>query len=143
MAKSLDAAVYDVLTADKTTGSLFALVGGRIYPAYGDPGDDFPLIVYEQTASNIVPLFGSTPRLMYTDQYQIRVSNRHEEGVAILAEIADIVVGLFNGTTSATAPTNFDRAEFTVTNATDVDRADELLTATVNVTVRATQLTGL
>jgi len=143
MAQSLDAAVYDVLTADKASGSLFKLVSGRIYPAYGDPGDDFPVIVYEQTGSNVVPLFGTSPKLMYTDQYQIRVSNRHEEGVAALAEIADLVVGLFNGTEASTAPTNFDRAEFTVTNATDVDRADELLTATVNVTVRATQTAGL
>ena len=138
MAKALDAAVYDVLSG---SDALSAQVSGQIYPAYGDPGDDFPLIVYEQTGSNIVPLFGG--RLMYNDQYQVQVINRHEEGVAILAEITDIVVGLFNGTTSLTAPTNFDRAEFTVTNATDVNRADELLTATVNITVRATQTAGL
>jgi hypothetical protein len=138
MAKSLDAAVYDVLS---DSAALRAKVNRRIYPAYGDPGDDFPLIVFEQTGSNIAHLFEG--QLMYNDQYQVRVINRHEEGVAILAEITDIVVGLFNGTTSATAPTNFDRAEFTVTNATDVDRADELLTATVNVTVQATQLSGL
>tara|TARA_Y100001937_G_scaffold21640_1_gene30541 strand:+ start:6438 stop:6863 length:426 start_codon:yes stop_codon:yes gene_type:complete len=141
MAQALDSAVFDVLTADKTSGSLHSKVGGRIYPSHGDPGDDFPIVVFEQIGSDITHLFGGA--LMYLDNYQIRVINRHEEGLASIADLADIVVGLFNGTTSATAPTNFDRAEFTVVNSTDIDRADELLTATVNVTVRATQTSGL
>tara|TARA_R100001510_G_scaffold57782_1_gene67733 strand:+ start:4020 stop:4436 length:417 start_codon:yes stop_codon:yes gene_type:complete len=138
MAKSLDAALFDVLAGST---SLDSEVAGRIYPAFGDPGDDFPVVVYEQTGSNITHLFGG--RLMYEDSYQIRVTIRHEEGVAKLADIADLVVGLLNGTTSSTPPTNFDRAEFTVVNSTDVDRADELLTATINVVVRATQTAGL
>lgn len=141
MAQALDAAVYDVLTADRSAGSLYSKVGGRIYPSHGDPGDDFPVIVFEQTGSEIQHLFGGA--LMYADSYQVRVVNRHEEGVAAIGELADLVVGLFNGTTASTPPTNFDRAEFTVVNSTDVDRADELLIATVNVTVRATQTAGL
>ena len=141
MAQALDAAVYDVMTSDKTGGSLYRKVFGRISPAYGHHSDDFPLIVYEQIASDITHLFGG--KLMYLDSYQIRVVQRHEDGVAALGEIADLVVGLFNGTTAATAPTNFDRAEFTVTGATEIDRADELITAAVNVTVRATQTAGL
>jgi hypothetical protein len=141
MAKSLDAAVYDVLVADTSSGSLHHSVGGRIGSAYGDPGDDFPLVIFEQTGSAVLPLFGG--KLMYMDTYQIRITDRWEQGVASLADMADVVVGLFNGTTSASAPTNFDRAEFAIDSATDIDRADELLTATVNITVRATQIAGL
>ena len=55
MARSLDAAVYDVLSGSATLDSK---VNGRIYPSYGDPGDDFPLVVFEQTGSTINPLFG-------------------------------------------------------------------------------------
>ena len=145
MAKALDAAIYDVLTADKTANSLWKSVGGRISTAYGDPGDDFPLVVFEQVGSEITPLFGSgvSAYLIYADSYEIRIVGRWEDGVQALADLGDIVVGLFNGTTAATAPTNFDRAEFQITAATDIDRADELLTATVGVAVRATQTAGL
>lgn len=141
MAKALETEVYTVLTADKTAGSLYSAVGGRISTAYGDPGDKLPLIVFEQTGSSLTHLFGGA--IMYRDQYQIRVQSRWEDGVAELADIADIVVGLFNGTTSSTTPTNFDRAEFQVDSATDIDRADEILTATVGITVIATQTAGL
>lgn len=141
MAEALETAIYGVLTADKTAGSLYTTLGGRISTAYGDPGDDLPLLVFEQTGSNLTHLFGG--ELMYRDSYEIRIDSRWEDGVAFLAEIADTVVGLFNGTTASSAPTNFDRAEFQVETATDINRADEILVATVGITVIATQTAGL
>lgn len=141
MAMALDAALYDLLTADKTGGTLYAKLGGRISTAYGDPGDDFPLMVFEQTGAEITHLFGN--KLMHKAGYQIRIVDRWENGVAALADIADLAVGVCNGAVAETAPAGFDRAEFTVVNATDIDRADELMTATVNITVRATQTAGL
>ena len=70
MAKAIDEAVYGVLTADKGGGSFYKNIGGRVSAIYGDPGDVYPLCVYEQTGSDITPLFGG--KLMHRETYDVR-----------------------------------------------------------------------
>jgi len=140
MAKAIDETIYEVLTSDKAAGSFYAKVGGRVSAVYGDPGDNFPLVVYEQTGSEITPLFGG--KLMRKELYDVRVVGRWEDGAAALGEICDLIVGLFNGTTDSTV-TDYDQTTFDVVSGTDIDRADELLTATVRIEARATQTSGL
>jgi|TARA_R100000388_G_scaffold57715_1_gene42627 hypothetical protein len=141
MAKAIDAAIYTHLISDQTTGSAFDLVSGRVSASYGDPGDDFPLITFEQVADEVTKGFGGTV-MMHRAEYEISVFGRWEDGLAELGTIADKVIELFGTPVNGTG-TNFDRIQMECSSGASIARDDELIVATIRVTARGAQTGGL
>jgi hypothetical protein len=130
MAKAIDEAIYTHLISDQATGSAFDLVSGRVSASYGDPGDDFPLITFEQVADEVTKGFGGTV-MMHRAEYEISVFGRWEDGLELFGTPV-------NGT-----GTNFDRIQMECSSGASISRDDELIVATIRVTARGAQTGGL
>ena len=135
MSKSIDEAIYNHLISDQSDGSAFDLVSGRISAQYGDPGDDLPLITFEQTGSVAMQPFGGAS-LHLDESYEIQVVGRWEDGLAEIGDIADEVVELFGNPVFSTG-TNLDRVIFEISSATNVLRDEEHLVATIGLRPRS------
>tara|TARA_R100001463_G_scaffold124297_1_gene181230 strand:+ start:170 stop:595 length:426 start_codon:yes stop_codon:yes gene_type:complete len=141
MAKAIDEAIYAHLISDQTDGSAFDLVSGRISASYGDPGDDFPMITFEQVSNDVTKGFGGTV-MMHNAQYEVSIFGRWEDGLADLGTIADKVVELFGTPVEATG-TNFDRIQMECVSGATITRDDELIVATISVQSMGAQTGGL
>ena len=141
MAKAIDQAIYTQLISDQSSGSAFDLVSGRIAASYGDPGEDFPLITFEQVSDEVTKEFGGV-NMTHKAVYEISVFGRWEDGLAQLGDIADKVIELF-GTPVNGSGTNFDRIYMECTSGASITRDDELVVATINVSARGTQTGAL
>ena len=141
MAKAIDAAIFTQLTSDQSSGSAYDLVSGRIAASYGDPGEDFPLITFEQVSDDVVKDFGGSS-MTHKTVYDINVFGRWEDGLAELGNIADKVIELF-GTPVNGAGTNFDRIYMECISGALISRDDELVVATISVSARGTQTGAL
>lgn len=134
-----DQAIYETLIASTASGSVHDLTSGRISANYGDPGDDFPLVVFEQISSEASEVFGHT-RLMIDEGYEVRAIGRYEAGITALAEIGDAIVTAIHGTTATVGSTSVTLDVF---GGTEVSRADELFIATVQVRAKHMQTSEL
>ena len=141
MAKAIDEAIYAHLISDVSDGSAFDLVSGRVSANYGDPGDDFPMITFEQISDEVTKSFGGT-LMMHLSVYEISIFGRWEDGLAELGTIADKIVELFGTPVEATG-TNFDRIQMECISGASITRDDELIVATINVQARGVQTGGL
>jgi hypothetical protein len=141
MAKAIDEAIYAQLISDQTSGSAFALVSGRVSANYGDPGDDFPLITFEQVSDEISKEYGGGV-MMHNAVYEISIFGRWEDGLEELGGIADKIIELF-GTPVQGTGTNFDRIFMECTSGASIARDDELIVATISVSARGAQTGGL
>ena len=139
MSISIDEAVYEKLTASQADGTVYDKVGGRISAEYGGHAADLPYLVFDNTATETVPMgFHGTTQLMTRADYDIRVYSHWEEGVEVVGDIAELIVGLFNQYKDTTA-TNFEQIVFDVIGGTTIIRADETLVATVRVRATGVQ----
>ena len=141
MAKAIDQAIYTQLISDQTSGSAFDLVSGRISASYGDPGEDFPLITFEQVSAEVQKVFGGT-EMIHVTEYEISIFGRWEDGLAELGDIADKVMELF-GTLVTGTGTNFDGILMECSSGALIARDDELVVATISVSARGAQTGGL
>jgi hypothetical protein len=141
MAKAIDQAIYTQLISDQNAGSAHDLVSGRISASYGDPGEDFPLITFEQVSDEVVKDFGGSS-MTHKSVYEISVFGRWENGLAELGDIADKVIELF-GTPVNGSGTNFDRIYMECISGASITRDDELVVATISVSARGTQTGAL
>ena len=108
---------------------------------YGDPGEDFPLITFEQVADEVTKEFGGV-NMTHKAVYEISVFGRWEDGLETLGDIADKVIELFGTPVNGTG-TNFDRIYMECTSGASISRDDELVVATINVSARGTQTGAL
>jgi hypothetical protein len=83
MARAIDQAIYTQLISDQSSTSAFALVNGRISASYGDPGEDFPLITFEQVSDEVTKEYGGGV-MMHNTVYEISIFGRWEDGLAEL-----------------------------------------------------------
>lgn len=141
MAKAIDEAIYTHLISDQSAGSAFDLVGGRISASYGDPGEDFPLITFEQVSADVERGFGDGS-LMHNTQYEISIFGRWEDGLAELGDIADKIMELFGDPVEGTG-TNFDRILMECSSGALIARDEELIVATISVSARGAQTGAL
>tara|TARA_X000001382_G_scaffold105282_1_gene80475 strand:+ start:240 stop:665 length:426 start_codon:yes stop_codon:yes gene_type:complete len=141
MAKAIDQAIYTQLISDQTAGSAFDLVSGRISASYGDPGEDFPLITFEQVGAEVQKVFGGL-EMLHRTQYEVSIFGRWEDGLAELGDIADKVIELF-GTPVTGTGTNFDGILMECSSGALIARDDELIVATISVSARGVQTGGL
>lgn len=139
MSLKSDMAIYQTLTASTVAGSVHDLTNGRISASYADPGEDFPLVVFEQTGSEAIEVFGHT-QLMLNETYEIRAVGRYEEGITKIADIGAAIVTAMHGTTLSVK--NLD-ITIDVSSGTEVSRADELFIGTVQVSTKHMQISEL
>ena len=132
-----DKAIYETLIG--ASSSVTDLTDGRIFANYADPGDDYPLVVYEQVGSDTTQVFGYT-QLMIDETYEIRAVGRYEDGITALADIGSAIVSAMHGTVATVKNL---RVTIDVFGGTEVSRADELFIATVQVRARHMQLSEL
>lgn len=134
-----DQAIYETLIASTASGSVHDLTSGRISANYGDPGEDYPLVVFEQIGSEAVEVFNHD-RLMIDENYEIRAVGRYEAGITALATIGDAIVTAIHGTTATVGSISVTLDVF---GGTEVSRADELFIASVQVRARHMQTSEL
>lgn len=134
-----DQAIYETLTSSTASGSVHDLTRGRISANYGDPGDDFPLVVFEQIGSTATEVFSHT-KLMIDETYEIRALGRYEDGIVSVATIGGAIVTAIHGTTATVGSVSVTLDIF---GGTEVSRADELFIATVQVRAKHMQSSEL
>jgi len=132
-----DKAIYETLIG--ASSSVTDLTDGRIFANYADPGDDYPLVVYEQVGSDTTQVFGYT-QLMIDETYEIRAVGRYEDGITALTDIGSAIVSAMHGTVATVKNL---KVTIDVFGGTEVSRADELFIATVQVRARHMQLSEL
>ena len=134
-----DRAIYETLIANTATGSVHDLTNGRISANYGDPGEDFPLVVFEQVGSEATQVFGYSS-LMIDETYDVRAIGRYEAGITSIGDIGNAIVTALHGTTAVVKNIN---VTIDVLGGTEVSRADELFIASVQVRARHMQTSEL
>ena len=141
MSIAIDESIYERFTADKASGTVYAAVYGRISAEYGGHAAELPYVVFDNTATETIPIaFATNNDLMTRADYEIRVYSHWEEGVEVVGDISELVVKLFNQYADSTV-TNFDKVVYDVIGGTTVTRADEILVATVRIRATGVQST--
>ena len=139
--KAIGESVFEMLTADKSDGSFYDRVSGRVTPEFGHQGNDTPYCIYDLLATNTSRKSFGSADMVHECTYEISTFSRVEDGAADLAEISDLAVGLVNGTEDASA-TGFQRIVYDVLQGTTIERADDMLMATIVVRAKGIQTSG-
>ncbi len=140
--KAIGESIFELLTTDQSKSSFYDRVNGRVSPEYGRQGEDTPYAVFDQLNTNTVRLAFGTDKMLHESNYEIQVCSRVEEGASEIAEIADLVVAIINGSEDASV-TGFERLIFDVIQGTTIERADDMLVASIVVRAKGIQTTGL
>jgi len=105
MSQAIKTALYTKLTADTSAGSLYDLLGGRIYELEGKDDVDLPLLVYEVTSSPVQGLYNGN--IIIKSQLMVTLYGHRRLGSAAIGTIED---KLYDTLSDATlAPTGYDR----------------------------------
>ena len=105
MSQAIKTALYTKLTADQTSGSLYDLVGGRIYEMEGKDDADLPLLVYEVTTSPVQGLYNGN--IIVKSQVMVTIYGHRRLGSAALGTIEGELYTTLKD--AELAPTGYDR----------------------------------
>jgi len=134
MSQDIKTAIYTKLTTDQSEGSLWDLVGGRIYEMEGKDDADLPLLVYEVTSSPVQGLYNGT--IIVKAQVVFTIYGHRRLGSASIGTIEEKLYDLLKDV--ELAPSGYDRG---VVVALDRDRRtvfDEIIASESVYSVEAT-----
>lgn len=104
MSQAVKTALYTKLTTDKSAGSFYDDVGGRIYELQGTDDADLPLMTYEVTSSPVQGLYNGT--IIEKSQVILTLYGHRRLGAQALGDIEAKLFTLVNQATLD--PTGYD-----------------------------------
>ncbi len=134
MSQEIKTAIFTKLTTDKAEGSLWDLVGGRIYELEGEDDANLPLLVYEVASSPVQGLYNGT--IIVKAQVVFTIYGHKRLGSANIGTIEEKLFDLLKD--SELAPSGYDRG---IVVALDRDRRtvfDEIIASESVYSVEAT-----
>ena len=105
MSQAIKTALYTKFTTDTSEGSLYDLLGGRIYELEGQDDADLPLLVYEVTSSPVQGLYNGN--VIIKSQLMVTLYGHRRLGSAAIGTIEDKLYDTLKDATLA--PTGYDR----------------------------------
>tara|TARA_R110000824_G_scaffold168136_4_gene345163 strand:+ start:2881 stop:3291 length:411 start_codon:yes stop_codon:yes gene_type:complete len=134
MSQAIKTAIYVKLTTDQSGGSLYDLVGGRIFELQGNDDADLPLLTYEVQSTPVSGLFDG--EVYIKSQVLFTIFGHRRLGAEAIGTIEDKLYDLMKD--AALAPTGYDRG---VVVPLDRDRRsvfDEIISSESIYSVEAT-----
>ena len=105
MSQAIKTAIYNKLTLSQIGGSVYDLVGGRIYELQGQDDADLPLLTYEVQSTPVSGLFDG--EVFIKAQVLFTIYGHRRLGAAAIGAIEDELYDLMKD--AALAPTGYDR----------------------------------
>ena len=105
MSQAVKTALYTKFTADQSAGSLYDLVGGRIFELEGKDDSELPLLVYEVSSSPVQGLYNGN--VIIKSQLVVTLFGHRRLGSAAIGTIEDKLYETLKD--SELAPTGYDR----------------------------------